>query len=65
MNFKEWFNKLYVSKGFVSSKSELEEAWNAAIDEATEIIIEDLNDCNSDIAKEALTKAGEQIEELK
>jgi hypothetical protein len=37
MNFEEWFKKLYIEKGFVNSKDELEAAWNAALDEAANV----------------------------
>jgi len=37
MNFDEWFKSLYVKNGFVSSKEELQTAWDAAIDEAVKV----------------------------
>ena len=30
--FKDWFNALYVKRGFVSSEAELQEAWSGALD---------------------------------
>ena len=29
--FKDWFNALYVKRGFVSSEAELQEAWSGAL----------------------------------
>jgi len=37
MNFNKWFKSFYIAKGFVSSKDELQEAWNEAIDEAVKV----------------------------
>lgn len=41
VTFEDWYNKLNAEKGFVSSKSELEQAWNGsrkiAINAATRV----------------------------
>jgi hypothetical protein len=44
MTFEEWFKALYVKRGFVSSKDELREAWEAATKAAYEECAKVCND---------------------
>lgn len=73
MGFEEWFKKKYLKTGYVSSKTELEEAWNAALDEAVKVV-SNLNEPHKDATNECETgcdyviawgTAAEAIKELK
>ena len=63
-SFDEWFKKLYVEKGFVSSVDELKETWNAAIEEAIGAAW-NADDGGDESGAAALGRAEENMEKLK
>ena len=58
--FKDWFNALYVKRGFVSSEAELQEAWSGALGAlASGAFIT----CNSGSGRPSLSLEFETLEE--
>lgn len=55
MTFDEWFVALYVKRGFVSSKAELQEAWEAS----REYVSKRCKDCvcSKDCVREGMSRS--------